>query len=131
MWRPRLTQPFFTASTFSSPRSSLATPPFIFSARMVATITTADGESPALRHLMSKNFSAPEIGAEAGFGHDVVGELQRRLGRDHRVAAMGDVGEGAAVDEGRVVLQRLHEVRLHRVLEQDGHGAVGLPGRGR
>ena len=37
----------------------LATPPFIFIARTVATITAAAGLSPALRHLMSKNFSAP------------------------------------------------------------------------
>ncbi len=35
------------------------TPPFIFSARTVATMTAASGFSPALRHLMSKNFSAP------------------------------------------------------------------------
>jgi hypothetical protein len=39
MWRPRLAQPFFSASTFSFFRSSLATPPCILSARMVATIT--------------------------------------------------------------------------------------------
>ena len=59
MWRPRLGQPFCTAATFSAPRSALATPPFIFIARTVATITAAEGFSPALRHLMSKNFSAP------------------------------------------------------------------------
>ena len=59
MWRPRLAQPFLTASTFSVPRSSFLTPPFIFMARTVATITTASGLRPALRHLMSKNFSAP------------------------------------------------------------------------
>jgi hypothetical protein len=47
------------AATFSLPISSMATPPCILSARMVATITAADGASPALRHLMSKNFSAP------------------------------------------------------------------------
>ena len=57
-----------------------------------------------------------QVGAEAGFGDDIVGELQRRRGGDHRVAAMRDVGERAAMDEGRVVLQRLHQVRLHRVL---------------
>ena len=34
---------------------------------------------------------------------------------------MGDVGERAAVDEGRVVLERLHQVRHQRVLQQDGH----------
>src|SRR5699024_7422999 len=59
IWRPRLAQPLFTASTFSSPRSPLATPPFIFIARTVATRTTQSGASPALRHLMFMNFSAP------------------------------------------------------------------------
>ena len=39
---------------------------------------------------------------------------------------MGDVGERAAMDEGGIVLQRLHEVRLHRVLQEHGHRAVGL-----
>ena len=73
-----------------------------------------------------EEFFSAEIGAEAGLGHDIVGELQRRRGGDHRVAAMRDVGEGAAMHEGRVVLQRLHEVGLHGVLEQHGHGAVGL-----
>ena len=44
---------------------------------------------------------------------------------------MGDVGERAAMDEGRVALQRLHEVGLQRVLEQHGHGARRLEvGRG-
>ena len=52
-------QPLSRASTFSFFRSSLATPPCIFSARTVATITTASGLRPALRHLMLKNFSAP------------------------------------------------------------------------
>ena len=35
------------------------TPPWSFSARTVATITTALGWMPALRHLMFMNFSAP------------------------------------------------------------------------
>ena len=73
-----------------------------------------------------EEFFGAEIGAEAGLGDDVVGELQRRRGGDDRIAAMRDVGERAAMDEGRVVLQRLHEVRLHGVLEQHRHGAVGL-----
>ena len=92
----------------------------------MATITAQSGASPALRHLMSKNFSAPEIGAEAGLGHHVVGQLERGPGRDHRVAAVGDVGERAAVDQRRIVLQRLHQIGRERVLEQRGHGAVGV-----
>ena len=67
-----------------------------------------------------------EIGAEAGFGHDVVGELERRRGRQHRIAAMGDIGERTAVDEGRRAFERLHQVGRERFLEQHGHGARGL-----
>ena len=55
----RLARPARTASRFSAARRSLGTPPCIFSARTVATITAADGVSPPTRHLMSKNFSAP------------------------------------------------------------------------
>ncbi len=38
---------------------ALGTPPWFFSARTVATTTTALGLRPARRHLMSRNFSAP------------------------------------------------------------------------
>ena len=39
---------------------------------------------------------------------------------------MGDVGERAAVDEGRRVLERLHEVGRDGVLEQGRHGTLGM-----
>jgi hypothetical protein len=39
---------------------------------------------------------------------------------------VGDVGEGPAVHERRVVFQRLHQVRRQRVLQQHGHRAVHL-----
>ena len=39
---------------------------------------------------------------------------------------MGDVGEGTAVDEGGGMLQRLDQVGLQGVLQQGGHGALGL-----
>ena len=38
---------------------------------------------------------------------------------------MGDVGEGAAVDEGRGALQGLDQVGLDGVLEQGGHSSLG------
>ncbi len=44
---------------------------------------------------------------------------------------MGDIGERPAVDEGRIALQRLHEVRLEGLLQEHGHRTVGLQvGRG-
>ena len=90
----------------------------------------AVGREPRLAALDVEELLGPQVGAEAGLGHHVVGELERGPGGDHRVAAVGDVGEGAAVDQRRVVLQRLHQVGGERVLEQRGHGAVGVDGAG-
>ena len=67
-----------------------------------------------------------QVSAEAGLGDGVVGQVHGDLRRGDGVAAMGDVGERAAVDEGRSVLERLHEVRLQSVLQQGGHGALGV-----
>jgi hypothetical protein len=67
-----------------------------------------------------------EVGAEAGFGDDVIRQLECGRGGDHRVAAVRDIGEGAAVDEGRRAFQGLHQVGRDRFLEQRGHGAVAL-----
>ena len=58
-WRLRFDMPASSAFRFSVLRSSFFTPPCILSARMVATSTTASGLRPALRHLMSRNFSPP------------------------------------------------------------------------
>jgi hypothetical protein len=58
-WRPRLAMPRAQRVEFLRAELVRGTPPCIFSARTVATITAAAGDSPALRHLMSKNFSAP------------------------------------------------------------------------
>ena len=63
------------------------------------------------------------VRAEAALRDDVVAELERDEVGDERVVAVGDVRERAAVDERRLALERLHEVRLDRVLEQHGHRA--------
>ena len=67
-----------------------------------------------------------EIGTEARFRDDIVGELERRGGGNDRIAAMGDVGERTAMDEGRRAFQRLHQVRRNRLLQKRRHGAVCL-----
>ena len=84
------------------------------------------GLQPGLAALDVEEFFGPEIGAEPGLGHDVIGQFERRLGGDHRIAAMRDVGERPAMDEGRVVLQRLHQVGRDRVLQQHRHRAGRL-----
>src|SRR3989441_1178981 len=60
MWRRTFAAPRFTASTSALPSASFLTPPCILSARTVATTIAASGTRPAMRHLMSKNFSAPK-----------------------------------------------------------------------
>ena len=56
----RFGTPLSSAGMFSSVSSVFARPPCIFSARTVATITTASGVRFAMRHFMSRNFSAPK-----------------------------------------------------------------------
>ena len=55
----KFTNPFFSASTFSFFKFSFSTPPCIFKALIVATITTQLGFKFDFLHLISKNFSAP------------------------------------------------------------------------
>ncbi len=62
---------------------------------------------------------------------DVVAELERDPVGNERVVAMGDVRERAAVDERRLPLERLHEVRLDRLLEDHRQGAGGADLLGR
>ena len=68
----------------------------------------------------------PQVGTEAGLGDHVFAQFEGGLGGGDGVAAVGDVGKGAAVDDGRVVLQRLHQVGFDGVFEQGGHGAMGV-----
>ena len=67
-----------------------------------------------------------QVRTEAGLGHHVVSQLQGRSRGLDGVAAVGDVGEGAAVHEGGVVLQRLHQVGLDGVLQKGRAGALGV-----
>src|SRR5205823_7310215 len=73
-----------------------------------------------------EEFLGSEIGAEPRLGHDVIGQLQRRRRGNYRVAAVRDIAERAAVDEGGIALQRLDEVGRDRVLEQHRHRACRL-----
>ena len=115
-----------TAARSSRSTSATGTPPWNFRARMVATTTATSGRRPLARHLMSMNFSAPRSAPKPASVIDPVAQLEGGPGGHHRVAAVGDVRERAAVDEGRRVLERLHQVRGEGVAQQHGHRAVGL-----
>ena len=66
------------------------------------------------------------IEPESRLGDADLAELLSQLGRDHGVAAVGDVGERPAVDEGRRALERLDEVRVDGVAEERRHRAGDL-----
>ena len=125
----RFCAPARTASTFSSssagssglPATILPTPPCILSARTVATTTAASGREPGRPALDVEELLGAHVGPEPGLRADDVVGRQREPVRDDRVVAVGDVGERPGVDEGRPALERLEQVRLDRVAQQDGH----------
>jgi hypothetical protein len=84
------------------------------------------GTQPRLAALDVDELLRPEVGAEARLGHDVVRELERGGGGEHRIAAVRDVRERTAVNEGGIVLESLHQIRLQRLLEQHRHRTLRI-----
>ncbi len=66
------------------------------------------------------------VGAEARLGDDEIGAAQRDLVGDDRGVAVRDVRERAGVHERRRALEGLHQGRLDRLAQEDGHRAGGL-----
>ena len=72
------------------------------------------GEGRRSRHLMWKNFSAPRSVPNRPRSPRNR-SAKARSGRDGGVGALRNVGEGAAMDEGRGAFERLHDIRVDRV----------------
>ena len=66
-------------------------------------------------------FSA-EVGTETGFRNGDIAHFHGQFHGDDGVAAVGDVGKGAAVNQGRRMFDSLNEVRLDGIFHEDGHG---------
>ena len=73
-----------------------------------------------------KELLGAQVSTEAGLGHHVVSHLHGGGGCHDGVAAVGNVGKRAAVDERGIVLQRLDQVGLDGVLQKRGAGALGV-----
>ena len=67
-----------------------------------------------------------QIGAKAGLGNGDIAKAHGHTRSHDGVAAVGNIGEGTAVDKRRRTLERLDQIGLERVLEQGRHGALGL-----
>ncbi len=78
------------------------------------------------RHHDVHVFFKAEVGGEAGLVDDVVGEAEAHLLRDDGAGAVGDVGEGAAVDERGRAFGGLDEIGQDGFGEQGHHGTGGV-----
>ena len=66
------------------------------------------------------------VGAESRLGDQVVAGMDPDQVGDDRRVAVGDVAEGAGMDEDGGVLEGLQQVRLYGVAHDHRHGAGGL-----
>ena len=87
-----------------------------------------DGAGANARHaaLDIEELLGAQVGAKAGLGNGNIAKAHRHTRGHDRVAAVGNVGEGTAVDKRGRALERLHQIGLERVLKQRGHGTLGL-----
>ena len=65
------------------------------------------------------------VGAESALGDHEIGGAKREQVGDERVVPVSDVREGTGVDDRRDALERLDQVRLQRVLQENRHRAGG------
>lgn len=60
-----------------------------------------------------EEFFSAQVGTEAGLcDHVIICEMHGHLRGDDGIAAVGDIGEGAAVDEGGRAFQGLYQIGL-------------------
>ena len=87
-----------------------------------------DGVGTNARHaaLDVQEFLGTQIGTKAGLGNGDIAKTHSHTRGHDGVAAVGDIGEGTAVDKRGRTLERLHQIGLERILEQCGHSSLGL-----
>ena len=87
-----------------------------------------DGAGANARHaaLDVEELLGTQIGTEAGLGNGDIAKAHRHTRGHDGVAAVGNIGEGTAVDKRGRTLERLHQIGLERILEQGRHGTLSL-----
>ena len=71
-------------------------------------------------------FLEPQVGPETRLCDHEIAVGKSEAVRDHGVAAVGDVPEGACVHQHRLALQRLHQVGLDGIPKKRHHRADGV-----
>ena len=123
-WASRLQMPRSSAARSGVFSSVLGTPPLYFRARTVATITMQSGDRPALRHLMSINFSAPRSAPKPASVIAISASRSASLGRPARCCSRVQCWRtGPPVHQRGRTFQRLHQIGLDGVLHQRCHRA--------
>ena len=67
-------------------------------------------------------FFSTEVCSEASFCHDIVCIFEGQFSSQHTVTAMSDIGKWSAVDDGRSMLQGLHQIWMDGIFEDSCHG---------
>ena len=73
-----------------------------------------------------KEFFSTQVSTEAGLSYNIVAKLKSQFCGCYTVAAVGNIGEGSAVHNGRVMLKGLDKVGLNGVLKKGCHGSLGI-----
>lgn len=71
-----------------------------------------------------------QVGTKTSFSYRVVAQSKSHVGCHDGIAAVCDVGEGAAVHECRGSFERLHQIGLQRVLQKRRHSAFSMKDHG-
>jgi len=77
-----------------------------------------------------KELLRAQIGRKPRFGNHIVRQFQSHAGGQGGVGALGNIGKGAPVHEGRRPFQGLHQVRMNGVAQKHLHGSHRLNLRG-
>ena len=73
-----------------------------------------------------EEFLGTQVGTKAGLGNGDIAKTHGHTRGHDGVTAVGNIGEGTAVDKRRRALECLNQVGFERVLEQGRHGTLSL-----
>src|SRR5699024_6225331 len=73
-----------------------------------------------------KEFFSTQFSTETGLSYNIVTQFKSQFCGCYTVAAVGKIGEGSAMHNGRVMLKGLDKVGFNGVLKKGCHGSLGI-----